>query len=80
MCNKEIKFKVFLEKALSLEADWLATGHYAQVKFDGKEYQLCSKDKKKDQSYFLCMLQQFQLEKTLFPIGHLTKESKRNCY
>ncbi|NLY10536.1 MAG: tRNA 2-thiouridine(34) synthase MnmA [Firmicutes bacterium] len=78
MCNKEIKFKVFLEKALSLEADWLATGHYAQVKFDGKEYQLLrGKDKKKDQSYFLCMLQQFQLEKTLFPIGHLTKEEVR---
>jgi tRNA-specific 2-thiouridylase len=78
MCNKEIKFKAFLEKAMQLDADFLATGHYAQI---GKEADLFTllrgKDTNKDQSYFLYTLGQSQLEKTLFPIGHLTKGEVR---
>lgn len=78
MCNKEIKFKAFLEKALQLEAEYLATGHYAQI---GKESELFTlergNDQNKDQSYFLYTLGQEQLSKTLFPIGHLTKKEVR---
>ena len=78
ICNKEIKFKAFLEKAMQLDADFLATGHYAQI---GKEADLFTllrgKDTNKDQSYFLYTLGQSQLEKTLFPIGHLTKGEVR---
>ena len=78
MCNKEIKFKVFLEKALALEADYLATGHYAQVRFNDGEYQLIrGVDSNKDQTYFLYTLGQYQLSKTMFPIGHLTKQQVR---
>ena len=83
MCNKEIKFKEFLSKALELEADYLATGHYAQIGYqtDGngnKVYQLLrGADRSKDQSYFLYTLGQQQLEKVLFPIGHLTKQEVR---
>lgn len=78
MCNKEIKFKVFLEKALALEADFLATGHYAQVSKENGEYHLLrGMDTSKDQSYFLYTLGQYQLSKTMFPIGHLTKEQVR---
>lgn len=78
MCNKEIKFKAFLEKALDLEADYLATGHYAQVGGDQGRYTLLrGVDQNKDQSYFLYTLGQKQLAKTLFPIGHLTKQEVR---
>ncbi|MEC7876706.1 MAG: tRNA 2-thiouridine(34) synthase MnmA [Bacteroidota bacterium] len=83
LCNREIKFDIFLNTALKLNADFIATGHYAQVEskeFDGnKVYYLKSgKDKDKDQSYFLCQLNQFQLSKTLFPIGSLKKDEVRS--
>lgn len=78
MCNKEIKFKVFLERALQLGADFLATGHYAQVGFrDGSYRLLRGADPGKDQTYFLNTLGQYQLSKVMFPIGHLMKEQVR---
>ncbi|MFZ5966727.1 MAG: tRNA 2-thiouridine(34) synthase MnmA [Bacillota bacterium] len=78
MCNKEIKFKAFLEYAMKLGADYLATGHYAQVRYTKDMFQLIrGVDKGKDQTYFLCMLGQYQLSKTLFPIGHLNKPQVR---
>ena len=82
LCNREIKFDVFMKIALSLGADYVATGHYCQkseFEKDGKTiYQLLSgADKNKDQSYFLCQLSQEQLSKTLFPIGHLQKSEVR---
>ena len=83
LCNREVKFDVFLQTALSLGADKVATGHYARV-FSfvderGEEiYQLLAgKDNNKDQSYFLCQLNQNQLSKALFPIGELTKPEVR---
>jgi len=82
LCNREIKFDVFLKIALSLGADYVATGHYCRkdtlVK-DGKEtYRLLAgKDANKDQSYFLCQLSQEQLAKTLFPVGELLKPAVR---
>ncbi|HKM16601.1 MAG TPA: tRNA 2-thiouridine(34) synthase MnmA [Limnochordia bacterium] len=85
MCNKEIKFKAFLQKALELEADYLATGHYAQIRSlanEGgqSEYQLLrGVDQNKDQTYFLYTLGQEQLQRTLFPIGHLTKRQVRQA-
>ena len=83
LCNREIKFDVFLEIALALGADYIATGHYCQVnkiyKDDKEIYRLIAgADEKKDQSYFLCQLNQKQLSKTIFPIGHLTKADVRN--
>ena len=83
LCNREVKFDVFLQTALSLGADKVATGHYARVSSFvdeiGKEiYQLLAgKDNNKDQSYFLCQLNQNQLSKALFPIGELTKPEVR---
>ena len=83
LCNREVKFDVFLQTALSLGADKVATGHYARVSSfvdeRGKEiYQLLAgKDNNKDQSYFLCQLNQEQLSKALFPIGELTKPQVR---
>lgn len=78
LCNKEIKFKAFLEKALDLEADYLATGHYAQIGRENGWYTLLrGVDANKDQSYFLYTLGQKQLARTLFPIGHMTKEEVR---
>lgn len=83
LCNREVKFDVFLETALSLGADKVATGHYARLNSftdeNGKEiYQLLAgKDNNKDQSYFLCQLNQEQLSKALFPIGDLTKPEVR---
>ncbi len=74
MCNTEIKFKVFLEKALSLGADHVATGHYARIE-RGKL--LKGIDLSKDQSYFLYTLKRSQLEKIMFPIGHLKKSEVR---
>jgi len=82
LCNREIKFDVFLEKCLELGADYVATGHYCQkgvIEKDGKTiYQLLAgADGNKDQSYFLCQLSQAQLSKALFPIGHLEKPEVR---
>lgn len=82
LCNREIKFDVFLKIALKLGADYVATGHYCRkdtVIKDGKEIHrlLAGKDGNKDQSYFLCQLSQDQLSKTLFPIGELTKPEVR---
>lgn len=74
LCNREIKFKVFFQKAMELGADYLATGHYAQTK-DG--LLLRSVDQEKDQTYFLYTLQKEILEKVLFPIGHLRKTQVR---
>lgn len=78
MCNKYIKFNAFLKKADSLGADYIAMGHYARVCHkDDKSYLLRGVDDNKDQTYFLCMLTQSQLQKALFPIGHLTKAEVR---
>ncbi|MBP0903619.1 tRNA 2-thiouridine(34) synthase MnmA [Mariniflexile gromovii] len=82
LCNREIKFDVFMNIALELGADYVATGHYCRkgtIQKDGKEiYQLLAgKDDNKDQSYFLCQLSQAQLAKSLFPIGELTKPQVR---
>ena len=83
LCNREIKFDIFLKIALNLGADYIATGHYCQVNKinkDNKEiYRLIvGADEKKDQSYFLCQLNQKQLSKAIFPIGHLTKSDVRD--
>ncbi len=78
LCNAEIKFKAFLDHALKLGADAIATGHYAQVReFQGKFQLLKAEDGGKDQSYFLHRLNQAQLARTLFPIGHLYKRDVR---
>ncbi len=83
LCNREIKFDVFMKIAMQLGADYVATGHYCRkgtlMNEDGSEtYQLLSGiDNNKDQSYFLCQLSQEQLSKTLFPIGELTKPEVR---
>jgi tRNA-specific 2-thiouridylase len=82
LCNREIKFDVFMKIALSLGADYVATGHYCrkgEVEVNGKPiYQLLAGvDGNKDQSYFLCQLSQEQLAKSLFPIGELTKPEVR---
>ena len=83
LCNREVKFDVFMKTAMSLGADKVATGHYARVNStiddNGKEvfHLLAGKDNNKDQSYFLCQLSQDQLSKALFPIGELTKPEVR---
>ena len=82
LCNREIKFDIFLKTALRLGADYVATGHYCrrgEVEVDGqKRYQLLAgKDNNKDQSYFLCQLTQEQLSKALFPIGEMLKPEVR---
>lgn len=83
LCNREIKFDAFLEEALKLGVDYVATGHYCQknsyIDENGKEiFQLIAgADNNKDQSYFLCQLNQYQLSKALFPIGHLEKPEVR---
>ncbi len=80
LCNREIKFDVFLKLALDLGADFVATGHYCQKGWDDKAQMfqlLAGADQSKDQSYFLCQLSQQQLAKTLFPIGHLQKTEVR---
>jgi tRNA-uridine 2-sulfurtransferase len=82
LCNREIKFDIFLNAALKLGAEFVATGHYARkgtIHKDGQQiYQLLGgKDPNKDQSYFLCQLTQAQLAKSLFPIGELLKPEVR---
>ena len=82
LCNREIKFDVFLKEALKLGAEFVATGHYCQKSeqtIDGKTTYslLAGADNNKDQSYFLCQLTQEQLKYALFPIGHLTKPEVR---
>lgn len=79
MCNKEIKFKAFLDYAIKLGADYIATGHYARIKrhSDGTVSLLKAKDLNKDQSYFLCQLNQKQLSKVIFPLGEYTKPEVR---
>ena len=82
LCNREIKFDVFMDIALDLGADFVATGHYCrkeeEIIDDKPVYKLLAgKDSNKDQSYFLCQLSQYQLSKALFPIGELTKPAVR---
>ncbi|MEN8125470.1 MAG: tRNA 2-thiouridine(34) synthase MnmA [Bacteroidota bacterium] len=82
LCNREIKFDVFMKIALDLGADFVATGHYcrkSEFEKEGKKYfqLLAGIDNNKDQSYFLCQLSQQQLAKSLFPIGELTKPEVR---
>jgi tRNA-specific 2-thiouridylase len=78
LCNREIKFKVMLEKALELGADFLATGHYTQtVSNDNVNYLLKGLDPGKDQSYFLYTLKSEILKKVIFPVGHLPKSQVR---
>ncbi len=79
LCNREIKFDVFLKTAMDLGADYVATGHYCRkgVTDDGMFQLLAGKDDNKDQSYFLCQLMQEQLSKSLFPIGELQKSEVR---
>lgn len=82
LCNREIKFDVFMDIALKLGADYVATGHYCRKGeeiINGKPVYklLAGKDNNKDQSYFLCQLSQEQLAKALFPIGELTKPEVR---
>ncbi|MBP8849710.1 MAG: tRNA 2-thiouridine(34) synthase MnmA [Breznakibacter sp.] len=82
LCNREIKFDVFMEKAMELGADFVATGHYCRketVVVDGVEVHrlLAGSDDNKDQSYFLCQLSQKQLSKALFPVGDIVKPEVR---
>ena len=78
MCNKEIKFKAFLDHALSLGADYVATGHYAQIRReDGRVELLRGVDNNKDQTYFLNQLSHDVLDKVMFPLGHLDKSEVR---
>lgn len=83
LCNREIKFDIFLKTALKLGADYVATGHYCRKAESTDEkgntiyHLLAGKDRNKDQSYFLCQLNQFQLSKALFPVGELEKAEVR---
>ena len=78
LCNAEIKFKAFLDHALAMGADHIATGHYARVQeMDGRFALLKAADLSKDQSYFLYRLNQTQLSKTLFPLGEIAKREVR---
>jgi len=82
LCNREIKFDIFLQAAVKLGAHYVATGHYArreEIEIDGKKMYrlLAGKDPNKDQSYFLCQLTQEQLSKALFPVGELLKPEVR---
>ena len=82
LCNKEVKFDLFLKKAIEIGADFVATGHYCRketINVNGQTIHrlLAGKDKNKDQSYFLCQVRQQQLSKALFPIGDLQKKEVR---
>ena len=80
LCNREVKFDLFLDAALRLGAEAVATGHYCQSRTDqhGEHLLMAGADGNKDQSYFLCQLSQDQLSKALFPIGHLQKSEVRS--
>ena len=79
MCNKEIKFRAFLDYAVSLGADFIATGHYARIERNTHGLHLCKgRDPDKDQSYFLHLLDQSQLARSLFPLGDLHKSAVRS--
>lgn len=77
LCNKEIKFKAFLEKAMAMGFDYIAMGHYARSVHTPEVQLLRGVDRNKDQSYFLCQLTKEQIKKTLFPIGEMTKPEVR---
>ena len=78
LCNREIKFKAFLEHALQLGADCIATGHYVRKKVDARgTHLLKGSDPHKDQSYFLCEVETESLERSLFPVGKLKKTEVR---
>jgi len=78
LCNQEIKFRAFMDQALLLGADKIATGHYARIDQAQSHYRLLKGlDANKDQSYFLCRLNQQQLSRSLFPVGSLNKSSVR---
>ncbi|MBA5248628.1 MAG: tRNA 2-thiouridine(34) synthase MnmA [Gammaproteobacteria bacterium] len=78
LCNQKIKFKAFLDFALDLGADKIATGHYARIKEEAGVFQLkTGLDNNKDQSYFLHLLNQYQLSKSLFPLGEINKDAVR---
>jgi len=78
ICNREVKFKPFIEQAEKLGADYYATGHYALITHDKGEHKLLKAvDENKDQSYFLCQLSKNQLSKAMFPLGGLTKNEVR---
>jgi tRNA-specific 2-thiouridylase len=80
LCNRDLKFDLLWQRARELEADFVATGHYARIEYDARRasYQLLrGTDPRKDQSYFLFTLSQAQLARTLFPVGGLTKEEVR---
>ena len=79
LCNRDIKFDVFMKAALELGADYVATGHYCQKRENenGTYELIAGHDSTKDQSYFLCQITQSQLAKVLFPIGHLHKKEVR---
>ena len=78
VCNREVKFKPFIEYAEKIGADYFATGHYARIEHNGDKHILKKAvDEAKDQSYFLCQLSNKQLEKALFPLGELTKAEVR---
>lgn len=79
LCNQEIKFRAFMDQALQLGADKIATGHYARINEADKTYQLLKgTDTNKDQSYFLCRLTQYQMSRSLFPVGSMNKPAVRN--
>ncbi|MDB3905405.1 tRNA 2-thiouridine(34) synthase MnmA [Crocinitomicaceae bacterium] len=80
LCNREIKFDVFMKAAMELGADYVATGHYCQKRENehGGVDLIAGSDNSKDQSYFLCQITQNQLSKVLFPIGHIEKKEVRN--
>jgi len=78
LCNKEIKFKAFLDYAIDKGADYVAMGHYARIRKSGDTYQLLkAADENKDQSYFLHLLNQQQLSKSIFPLGEINKTDVR---
>ena len=78
LCNKEIKFDAFVHSALELDADYIATGHYCNIKHEnGRHYLMRAVDENKDQTYFLNQVTEQQLERVLFPVGNLTKPEVR---
>lgn len=77
LCNKKMKFGIFLEKALELGYDGIATGHYARIRLEKDRYLLCyAEDRSKDQTYMLCGLSQYQLAHSLFPLGELSSKAE----